>query len=99
MSVLKQAKVSAAFGKDFVGAHADFGELQLDDRDPRHAMVERHNPNKLRPVLVFLDGDGHEVARHTGRLADADEALRLHRFVVERLYEKMDYKAWRASAK
>ena len=99
MSVLKQAQVSAKYMQHFVGAHADFGELQLDDKDPRHAMVERHNPNKLRPVLVFLDAEGHEVARHTGRLNDAAEALRLDRFVSERHYEKQDYKAWRASAK
>ena len=66
MSVLRRPEVSAKYIKHYVGAHADFGELELDDQDPRHAMVRRHNPRKLRPVLVFLDGQGKEVARPTG---------------------------------
>jgi hypothetical protein len=61
--------------KHYVGAHADFTELELDDDDPRHAMIKRHNPRKLRPVLVFLDGQGKEVARLTAGLKSAEEAL------------------------
>jgi len=64
--VLSSPDVAAKYQQSFIGAHADFGELELDDNDPGHAMVKRHNPRKLRPVLVFLDSSGKEVARHTG---------------------------------
>ena len=97
MSVLRKPEVSAKFIKNYVGAHADFGELDLDDDDPRHAMVQRHNPRKLRPVLVFLDVQGKEVARFTGRLGSAKEALLLDRFVSEKHYQKMNFPSFKAA--
>ena len=97
MSVLSKPEVSAKFIKHYVGAHADFGELEMDDDDPRHAMVKRHNPRKLRPVLVFLDGQGKEVARLTGGLRSADDALLLDRFVTEKHYRKSDFPAFKAA--
>lgn len=97
MSVLSKPEVSAKFIKHYVGAHADFGELEMDDDDPRHAMVKRHNPRKLRPVLVFLDGRGKEVARLTGGLKSAEDALLLDRFVTEKHYRKSDFPAFKAA--
>ncbi|HZV55689.1 MAG TPA: hypothetical protein VFF82_12180 [Rhodocyclaceae bacterium] len=97
MSVLSIPEVSAKYFRHYVGAHADFGELQLDDDDPRHAMVQRFNPRKLRPVLVFLDGQGKEVARLTGGLKSKEDALLLDRFVSERHYLKTDFKTFRAA--
>jgi len=96
--VLSEPEVRERFFRHYVGAHADFGELQLDDHDPRHSMIARHNPRKLRPVLVFLDAQGKEVARHQGGLKSKDEALLLDRFVSERHYLKTDFKTFRASA-
>lgn len=99
MSVLNKPEVAAKYGKHFVGSHADFGELELDDNDPRHAMIQRFNPRKLRPVLVFLDAGGKEVARHTGKL-EADDALLLDRYVAEKLYLKGgDFAAFRKAQK
>lgn len=97
MSVLSKPEVSAKFIKHYVGAHADFGELEMDDDDPRHAMVKRHNPRKLRPVLVFLDGQGKEVARLTGGLKTVEDALLLDRFVTEKHYRKSDFSAFKAA--
>ena len=97
MSVLRRPEVSAKYIKHYVGAHADFGELELDDQDPRHAMVRRHNPRKLRPVLVFLDGQGKEVARLTGGLKTSEDALLLDRFVAEKHYLKSDFSAFKAA--
>ena len=97
MSVLSKPEVSAKFIKHYVGAHADFGELEMDDDDPRHAMVKRHNPRKLRPVIVFLDGQGKEVARLTGGLKSAEDALLLDRFVTEKHYRKSDFPAFKAA--
>ncbi|MDP1610142.1 MAG: hypothetical protein Q8M11_03730 [Sulfuritalea sp.] len=97
MRVLKDPEVSAKFIKNYVGAHADFGELELDDNDPRHAMVARHNPRKLRPVLVFLDGQGKEVARLSGGLKSKEDALLLDRFVSEKHYRKSDFSAFKAA--
>lgn len=91
MSVLKRPEVTARYSRHYLAAHADFGELDLDDNDPGHAMVKRHNPRKLRPVLVFLDGSGKEVARLTGGLKSADDALLLDRFVSEKHYLKTDF--------
>jgi hypothetical protein len=96
--VLSEPEVSARYSKHYIGAHADFGELQLDDDDPRHAMVKRFNPRKLRPVLVFLDGQGKEVARQVGGLKSKQDALLLDRYVSERHYLKMDFKTFRAAA-
>ncbi len=87
MSVLKKPEVTARYSKHFLGAHADFSELELDDKDPGHAMVKRHNSSKLRPVLVFLDASGKEVARHRGKL-EFDSALLLDRYVSEKHYLK-----------
>lgn len=98
MRVLSEPEVKARYFKHYVGAHADFGELQLDDDDPRHAMVARHDPRKLRPVLVFLDGGGQEVARFTGGLKSREDALLLDRYVAERHYLKTDFKTFRAAA-
>ena len=84
MRVLSEPEVKAQYFKHYVGAHADFGELELDDHDPRHSMIARHNPRKLRPVLVFLDGQGKEVARHTGGLKSKEEALLLDRYIAEK---------------
>jgi hypothetical protein len=95
--VLRIPEVSARFIKNYIGAHADFSDLQLDDDDPGHAMVKRFNPRKLRPVLVFLDSQGKEVARHTGKLNDKEDALLLDRFVAERHYLKTDFKTFRAA--
>ena len=96
MSVLRTPEVAAQYKKHFVGAEADFGELQLDDDDPGHAMVKRHNPRKFRPVLVFLDSTSKEVARQVGMLKDKGEALLLQRFVAEKHYLKTDWKTFRA---
>ncbi len=100
MSVLKKPEVTAKYSKHFLGAHADFGELDLDDKDPLHAMVKRHNPRKLRPVLVFLDSAGKEVARLTGGLKTVDDALLLDRYVAEKAYLKGgDFSAFRKAQK
>jgi hypothetical protein len=95
--VLRKPEVSAKFVKNYVGAHADFGELELDDNDPRHAMVKRHNPRRLRPVLVFLDDQGKEVARLTGGLKSSEDALLLDRFVSEKHYRKSDFSGFKAA--
>ncbi len=97
MSVLHKPEVSAKFIRNYVGAHADFGELELDDNDLRHAMVKRHNPRKLRPVLVFLDGEGREVARLSGGLKSAEDALLLDRFVSGKHYRKSDFSGFKAA--
>jgi thioredoxin-related protein len=100
VSVLKKPEVTAKYSKHFLGAHADFGELELDDKDPLHAMVKRHNPRKLRPVLVFLDGAGKEVARLTGGLKTVDDALLLDRYVAEKHYLKGgDFSAFKRAQK
>lgn len=100
MSVLKKPEVTAQFSKHYLAAHADFGELELDDNDPRHEMVKRHNPRKLRPVLVFLDGSGKEVARLTGGLRTTEDALLLDRYVAEKHYLKGgDFAAFRKAQK
>ena len=99
MSVLRKPEVSAKYVKHYVGAHADFGELELDDKDPRHAMIQRHHPRKLRPVLVFLDGSGKEVARLTGGLKTTEDALLLDRFVAEKHYQKGDFTAFKKTQK
>jgi len=95
--VLKTPEVAESFRKHYIAAHADFGELALDDDDPRHAMVGRHNPRKLRPVLLFLDATGKEVMRHVGKVGSPGEALLLDRFVHEKHYLKTDFKAFRAA--
>jgi hypothetical protein len=95
--VLSSPDVSAKYRVHYIGAHADFGDLQLDDNDPGHAMVKRHNPRKLRPVIVFLDSQGKEVARHVGGLKTKEEALALDRYVTERHYLKSDFRAFRAA--
>jgi thioredoxin-related protein len=95
--VLKRPEVTAKYSKHYLAAHADFGELDLDDNDPRHAMVQRHNPRKLRPVLVFLDSQGKEVARLTGGLKSSEDALLLDRFVSERHYLKSDFQGFKAA--
>lgn len=97
MSVLRRPEVSPKFIRNYIGAHADFGELELDDKDPRHAMVQRHNPRKLRPVLVFLDAQGREVARFSGGLKSTEDALLLDRFVSERHYLKTDFSGFMAA--
>ena len=97
MRVLKDPEVSARYLRNYIGAHADFGELEMDDDDPRHAMVKRHNPRKLRPVLVFLDGQGKEVARLSGGLRSTEDALLLDRFVAEKNYRKSDFSAFKAA--
>lgn len=99
MGVLKKPEVSAKYSRHFLGAHADFGELELDEKDPGHAMVKRHNPRKLRPVLVFLDASGKEVARYRGKL-EVDDALLLDRYVAEKHYLKRgDFAAFRKAQK
>ena len=97
MSVLRKPEVSARYMRNYIGAHADFGELELDDNDPRHAMVKRHNPRKLRPVLVFLDAGGKEVARVSGGLKSVEDALLLDRFVSEKYYQKTSFFAFKAA--
>lgn len=94
MSVLHSPEVKAQYAAHYIGVGSDFGELQLDDDDPRHATVKRHNPRKFRPVLVFLDKDGKEVARHTGRL-EKKEALLLDRFVAGRHYLQIDWRKFK----
>jgi hypothetical protein len=97
--VLSKPEVSAKFIKHYVGAHADFGELELDDKDPRHEMIKRHNPRKWRPVLVFLESQGKEVVRFTAGLKSVEEALLLDRFVSEKHYQKGDFAAFRKAQK
>lgn len=97
MSVLRKPEVTARFSKNYIGAHADFGELEMDDDDPRHAMVKRHNAAKLRPVLVFLDSQGKEVARLRGGLKSTEDALLLDRFVSEKHYRKSDFSTFKAA--
>jgi hypothetical protein len=96
--VLRNPEVSAKYMKHYIGVHADFAELQLDDDDPRHATIQRFNPRKWRPVTVFLDAGGKEVARHVGRINSKEEALLLDRFITEKHYLKTDFKTFRAAA-
>ena len=96
MSVLQKPEVRARFIKHYVGAHADLGELELDDKDPRHAMVKRHNPRELRPMLVFLDAQGKEVARAAG-LKSVEDALLLDRFVSGKHYRRSDFQTFKAA--
>ena len=98
MGVLRNPEVMAKYMKHYVGVHADFSELQLDEDDPRHATIQRFNPRKLRPVLVFLDATGKEVARHVGRVNSKEDALLLDRFISAKLYLETDYKTFRAAA-
>jgi hypothetical protein len=95
--VLQLPEVRAVYSKHFVGAHADLSELQLDDRDPRHAMLARHNPKKWIPLLIFLDPSGKEVTRHIGKLRDKNEALLLARYVAEKHYLKTEWKIFRVA--
>jgi hypothetical protein len=96
--VLSSPAVSAKYAKNYIGAHADFGELQKAvPGDPRHAMVERLNPRKYRPVLVFLDVQGKEVMRFTGGLRSEKDALLLDRYVSGRHYLMMDFDTFRAA--
>ena len=97
MSVLQKPEVRAKYHSHFIAAHADFSELELDDNDPRHAMVKRHNPRKLRPVLVFLNPEGKEVARINGGLKSVEDGLLLDRFVNEKQYLQWDFKTFRAA--
>lgn len=97
MSVLQKPEVKAKYIKHYVGAHADFGELELDDQDPLHDMVKRHNPRKWRPVLVFLDSQGKEVARFTAGLKSVKDALLLDRFVSEKHYRNSDFATFKAA--
>jgi hypothetical protein len=94
--VLRRPEVSAKYIRNYIGAHADFTELDLDADDPRHAMVQRHNPRKLRPVLVFLDAQGKEVARLSGGLRSTQDALLLDRFVSEKHYLKAGFAEFKA---
>jgi len=97
VSVLKRPEVTARYSKHYLAAHADFGDLDLDPNESLLAMVKRHNPRKLRPVMVFLDGSGKEVARLTGGLKSADDALLLDRFVSEKHYLKTDFTTFKAT--
>lgn len=97
MSVLQKSEVRAVWSKDFIGAHADLAELQLDDDAPGHGMLARHNPKRWIPLLIFLDARGKEVARHVGKLNDAKDALRLARYVRERHYLTTDWRVYRVS--
>lgn len=97
MSVLQQPEVRAVWSQHFIGVHADLGELQLDDADPRHAMLARHNPKKWIPLLIFLDPSGKEVARHVGKLRDKQDALLLARYVSEKHYLKTEWKIFRVA--
>jgi hypothetical protein len=99
VSVLRKPEVSAKYIKHYVGAHADFSELELDDNDPRHAMIQRYNSKKWRPVMVFLDSQGKEVARLTAGLKSAEEALLLDSFVSGKHYQKGDFAAFRKAQK
>ena len=60
-------------------------------------MVKRYNPRKFRPVMVFLDSNGKEVARHVGKLKDKTEALLLQRYVTEKHYLQTDWKKFSGS--
>lgn len=97
MSVLRKPEVTAKFSKNYIGAHADFGELELEDNKALEAMIQRHNPSKLRPVLVFLDGQGKEVARLRGGLKSTEDALLLDRFVSEKHYRNTDFPSFKAA--
>jgi hypothetical protein len=99
VSVLRKPEVSAKYIKHYVGSHADFSELELDDNDPRHAMIQRHNAKKWRPVMVFLDSQGKEVARLTAGLKSAEEALLLDSFVSGKHYQKGDFAAFKKAQK
>lgn len=96
MSVLQKPEVKARFFKHYVGVHTDLGELELDDKDSRHATVKRHNPRELRPMLVFLDAQGKEVARAAG-LKSVEDALLLDRFVSGKHYRKSDFPTFKAA--
>lgn len=100
MSVLKKPEVTAQYSKHYLAAHADFGDLDLDPNAALEAMITRHNPRKLRPVMVFLDGSGKEVARLTGGLKTTEDALLLDRYVTEKHYLKGgDFAAFKKAQK
>jgi hypothetical protein len=95
VSVLREPAVSAKFIKNYVGAHVDLGEYVKGT--PQDAMVQRHNSREYRPLIVFLDASGKEVARFNGMLKSKEDALLLDRFVSGKHYLKGDFKSFRAA--
>ncbi|MDP1735664.1 MAG: hypothetical protein Q8L44_15010 [Sulfuritalea sp.] len=97
MSVLSQPDVSRQYAKNYVSTHVDFSELAA--KDPKHAVIARHNSSGIHPVLVFLDAQGKEVARVRGGFRSPEDALLLDRFVSGKHYRKMDFPAFKAAQK
>jgi hypothetical protein len=95
VSVLREPEVSAKFIKNYVGAHVDLGDYVKGTH--QDAMVQRHNSRELRPLLVFLDSSGKEVARFNGKLKSKEDALLLDRFVSGKHYLKGDFKSFRSA--
>jgi hypothetical protein len=98
--VLKKPEVTAQFRSTTWLPMPISATWSWTTMDPLHEMVTRHNPRKLRPVLVFLDGSGKEVARLTGGLKTTEDALLLDRYVAEKHYLKGgDFAAFRKAQK
>ncbi len=97
MSVLSQPDVSRQYAKNYVSTHVDFSELAA--KDPKHAVIARHNSSGIHPVLVFLDAQGKEVARVRGGFRSPEDALLLDRFVSGKHYRKMNFPAFKAAQK
>jgi len=96
VSVLSKPEVSSKYAKNYVAAHVDFGEIEADD-PPQQAMIKRYNSRQLRPLLVFLDAQGKEVARVARGLKSVEDALLLDRFVSGRHYRKIDFPGFKAA--
>lgn len=95
MSVLSLPEVRLKYAKNYVSVHVDLEETT--ELDERYAIVKRYNSSELRPVLVFLDAQGKEVARVKGGLKKKEEALLLDRFVSARHYLKGDFNSFKAA--
>ena len=93
MSVLQNPEVRTRYGRNYVAAEVDFGELKADDH-ARQETVKRLNAKKWRPVLVFLDSQGKEVYRLNRGLKGKEQALLIDKYVSERHYLKHDFQTF-----
>ena len=102
-NVLNRPEIQAYYREHFLMLPVDIeGDVEMSDFEgnltTQKAWAEK-NRVRATPVVAFFDLDGHQVHRHTGRTAGAEEFLWMGEFVAKGIYREKSFSAYKREKK
>lgn len=94
--MLRSKEAIKRYSADFAMVEIDYGYRQGKDVDDPRSEINRYNPERYRPVFVFLDAEGKVVLKTMGGFNNQMEMAILSDFISGKHYARTTWKAYLA---